>query len=219
MRRLLESGIHVFDISHLFLTHFHPDHSGELASLLFSFKYGNRTKIQKPLTIIGGKGLITFFHGLKTAYGNWIETNPRLIEMEDHRPDTLQFENFAVTSIPVVHNNESIAFRVADNSGTNFVYSGDTDFSDNLISLSMNTHLLICESSHPDDQKAEGHLTPSLAGKIARQAKVRQLILTHFYPECEKADIENQCRKTYEGPLILAEDLMEIHLQPSQRLG
>ncbi|MFP3998754.1 MAG: hypothetical protein ACLFUN_02830 [Desulfobacterales bacterium] len=38
-------------------------------------------------------------------------------------------------------------------------------------------------------------------------------VLTHFYPECENADIEGQCRKTCSaGPLYLARDLMKIAL-------
>ncbi len=58
--------------------------------------------------------------------------------------------------------------------------------------------------------KVPGHLTPSLAGRIATQAGVKKLVLTHFYPECEQVDIAKQCRKTYQGPLELAEDLKEI---------
>jgi ribonuclease BN (tRNA processing enzyme) len=58
--------------------------------------------------------------------------------------------------------------------------------------------------------KVEGHLTPSLAGRIAAEAGAKKLLLTHFYPECESADIEAQCRKTYDGPLILARDLMVV---------
>jgi ribonuclease BN (tRNA processing enzyme) len=51
-----------------------------------------------------------------------------------------------------------------------------------------------------------------LAGEIASLANVRKLVLTHFYPECDLVDIEKQCRKTFAGPLVLAEDLMKIEL-------
>ena len=34
--------------------------------------------------------------------------------------------------------------------------------------------------------------------------------MTHFYPECDSADIEAECRKTYDGPLVLARDLMVV---------
>ncbi len=51
-----------------------------------------------------------------------------------------------------------------------------------------------------------------MAGEIATRANVRKLVLTHFYPECDQVDIKKQCRKTYSGPLLLAEDLMKIEL-------
>lgn len=34
----------------------------------------------------------------------------------------------------------------------------------------------------------------------------------HFYPECDNADIEGQCRKTYSGPVYQARDLMTFDL-------
>ena len=39
MRRLLEAGTTIFDISHLFYSHLHPDHTGELVSFIFANKY------------------------------------------------------------------------------------------------------------------------------------------------------------------------------------
>jgi ribonuclease BN (tRNA processing enzyme) len=51
-----------------------------------------------------------------------------------------------------------------------------------------------------------------LAGDLAAKAGVRKLILTHFYPECDKEDIAAECRQTYDGPLMLAEDLMKIEI-------
>ncbi len=115
-------------------------------------------------------------------------------------------------SLPVDHNEESIAFKITGSNGKSVVYSGDTDFSENLVTLSKGADFLICESALPDGLKVKGHLTPSLAGEIATRANVRNLVLTHFYPECDLVDIEKQCRKTYDGPLLLAEDLMTIEI-------
>jgi len=148
-------------------------------------------------------------------YGHWIELAPGLInivELDNNARDTRSFDDFMVESIPVAHNEESIAYRITSHGGKSVGYSGDTDFSDNLVTLSRDADLLICESALPDDLKVKGHLTPSLAGEIASLANVRKLVLTHFYPECDLVDIEKQCRKTYAGPLVLAEDLMKIEL-------
>jgi ribonuclease BN (tRNA processing enzyme) len=112
----------------------------------------------------------------------------------------------------MAHNDESIAYRVEERNHRSVVYSGDTDYTENLVALARNADLLICESAFPDSLHAKGHLTPSLAGKMAAKAAVRKLVLTHFYPECDQADVAAECRKTYTGPLLLAEDLMTIEV-------
>jgi len=213
MRKLLETGVEVFDVSFIFYSHFHPDHTGELVPFLFSNKYPDGSHRKKPLTLVGGKGFFKFYESLKLVYGHWIELDSDLlniIELDNTHHDDRRFDDFKVESIPVEHNPESIAYRITGSDGASVVYSGDTDFSDNLVMLSKDADLLICESALPDELKVKGHLTPSLAGKIAKKANVRKLVLTHFYPECDLVDIEKECRKAYDGPLVLAEDLMSI---------
>ena len=215
IRQLLKADTAIFDISLIFLSHFHPDHTGELASFLFSNKYAGGYQRKTPLSIVAGKGFSQFYNGLKTVYGDWIELGPdifNIIELDNKAFNTRKFDNFTVESLPVEHSDESLAYRITTSRGVSAVYSGDTDFSDNLITLAVNTDLLICESAFPDALKVKGHLTPSLAGKIATRADVKKLVLTHFYPECDAEDIERQCRKTYIGPLVIAEDLMKIEV-------
>lgn len=215
MRRLLESGKTIFDLSHIIYSHFHPDHTGELVPLLFATKYPDGHRRRTPLSICAGKGLAAFIIGLKSVYGRWIELEPGLldiIEVNINGPDRLNFKDFTVNTIPVKHNPESIAVRITSSNGSSVVYSGDTDVCDSLVSIARDADLLICESALPDDQKVDGHLTPSLAGDIAARAGAKQLVLTHFYPECELADMFGECRKTYTGPLLLAHDLMKLQL-------
>jgi ribonuclease BN (tRNA processing enzyme) len=216
MRRLLEVGITIFEISHMFLSHFHPDHTGELVPFLFSSKYSNGNQRKTPLTVIAGKGFSDFYEGLKRVYGRWIELAPgllKIVELDNQSRDNRMFDDFSVESMPVEHNDESIACKIIASDGGSIVYSGDTDYSENLVTLAKDADLLICEAALPDHLKASGHLTPSLAGKIAARANVKKLVLTHFYPECEKTDVETQCRKTYDGPLVLAKDLMRIEMR------
>ncbi len=213
MRRLLEAGTAIYDITHIFYSHFHPDHSGEFVPLLFATKYPNKQQRKNTLTVTAGTGLLKFYDRLKSVYGKWIELEPGLLtlrELDHQKPDSNQFNDFTVESAPMAHNEESIAFRINSPDGSSAVYSGDTDFSENLIELARDTDLLICESALPDDMRVNGHLTPSLAGEIATRAGVGKLVLTHFYPECDHTDIKQECRKTYDGPLVLAEDLLRI---------
>jgi len=215
MRRLLEIGVSIFEISHIFISHFHPDHIGELISLLFALKYPSPPPQQRRLTLVAGNGFTNFFNGLKAVYGHWIELPPdrfRIIELDTRQPDRQTFPSFTVTSMPVAHRPESLAYRIKDAAGKTLVYSGDTDICDSLIELAAGADVMICESAFPDNQKTDGHLTPSLAGGIAQSAGVQRLVLTHFYPACDDADVENQCRSTYNGLVILAQDLMSFSL-------
>ena len=70
----------------------------------------------------------------------------------------------------------------------------------------------VAECACPNERKAEGHLPPREAGEIASLARVKRLVLTHFYPECEGADILGQGRETYAGEIILAEDLLRVRV-------
>ena len=215
MRRLLRANTTIFDVDYIFYSHFHPDHTAELVPFLFATKYPDMGQRQRVLTIVAGEGFEDFFAGLNTVYGKWIELDPGLvniIQMNNRSADLLQLKDFTVQSAPVEHNPESIAYRITGPGGHAVVYSGDTDYSENLIALSKDADLLICESALPDDYRVKGHLTPSLAGDIATRAGVKKLVLTHFYPECDQTDIEQECRKTYDGPLVLAEDLMRIDI-------
>jgi ribonuclease BN (tRNA processing enzyme) len=215
MRRLLEAGVTIFDLDYIFYSHFHPDHSAELVPLIFATKYPESHRRKTPLRMIAGRGFEDFFSGLKTAYGQWIELAPDMLEtmeLANNSRDSHRFKDFIVESAPMEHNEESIAYRITSAGGYSVVYSGDTDYNENLIDLAKKADLLICESALPDDKGVKGHLTPSLAGEIATQAEVAKLVLTHFYPACDQVDIEQECRKTYSGALVLAEDLMQIEV-------
>ena len=215
MRRLLEVGVGIFDISHIFFSHFHPDHTAELVPFLFATKYPDAGARKLPLTILAGKGFTAFFNGLKAVHGNWIDLESGMldiVELDNQGYDSHHFEQFQVESMPVDHRDESVACKITGPDQKQIVYSGDTDLSENLVTLSRNADLLLCESAFPDGNKVAGHLTPSLAGRVAQRAGVGKLVLTHFYPDCDRVDVEQECRKTYQGPLNLAEDLQRIEL-------
>jgi ribonuclease BN (tRNA processing enzyme) len=213
MRRILEAGKEISDISYLFISHLHLDHAGEFASYIFASKYPETYRRRKPLTVVGARGLNRLYEGLKDVYGEWMVMEDgllNLIELDNSQPDSLETDRFQVRSLPVPHIKSSIGYRLTAPNGLSIAYSGDTDFCEDLITLARDTDLFICEASTPEGRKAPGHLMPSEAGEIASRARVKKLVLTHFFPECDEADMEAQCRKTYQGPLLLANDLMTI---------
>jgi ribonuclease BN (tRNA processing enzyme) len=215
LRRLLEAGTTIFELSHLLYSHLHPDHTADLVPLLFATKYPDELARTEPLTIVAGRGFAEFFDHLKHVYGHWIDIDRNLlkiVEMDVQGRDQVRLAGVAIHTAPMEHSPQSVAFRLTGPGGRSLVYSGDTDYSEQLVDLAQQADLLICESAFPESHKVRGHLTPALAGEIATRARVHRLMLTHFYPVCDQTDIEAECRRTYNGPLILARDLMQIAL-------
>jgi ribonuclease BN (tRNA processing enzyme) len=216
MRRLLEAGVTIFQLSAVFFSHFHPDHTGELVPLLFSTKYPDGSRRKQPLIMAGGPGFASFFQQLRGVYGEWVDLAPGLLDIRQCRDDgfdRFELKRLVVDTAPTVHRPESVAYRVTDGAGRSMVYSGDTDFSENLISLARGADLFICESALPDALKVTGHLTPSEAGEMAARAGVDTLVLTHLYPECEQVDLVGQSRKAFAGKVVVAKDLMRLRFQ------
>lgn len=215
MRQLLKAGVTIFDVTSIFYSHLHPDHTGELVPILFALKYPDGTRRKLPLNIIAGKGFSSFFAGLEKVYGDWVRLAPgmmRIMERDITKRDEFEVDGIRVASMPVDHMDISLAYRITGRSGASVVYSGDTGYCENLVDLAMDADVFICESSFPDALEVPGHLTPSLAGKIAAQSNVHTLVLTHLYPHCDTVDIVKECRKTYGGELVIAEDLMTFEL-------
>ncbi len=215
MRRLLEAGAAISEVTHLLFSHLHPDHTGEFVSFLFATKYPETYRRRTPFRVIGARGLLDFYEKLKGVYGEWIileEGLMQLIELDASGPDRLPLEELEILSLPMNHIAGSIGYRLQLPGGFSVAYSGDTDFCENLTALAKGADLFICESALPDELKVTGHLTPSLAGEVATRAGVKRLVLTHFYPECDTADVEGQCRRHYSGPLFLAKDLMSFEM-------
>ncbi len=210
LRQLLKVDIDFRDIGYLIYSHLHPDHTSELVPFLFASQYGSEEKRTKELHTIGPIGIAEFHQRLKQAYGKWIDPQSYQLEMTEITDEELSFADFKLQGFPLVHSGHSVGYRLKSPEGKVVAYSGDTDYCPNLIELAKGVDLLILECSLPDDMKIDGHLTPSLAGRVARETECKRLLLTHFYPPCDKYDIVKIVKEQYKGEVKLAEDLMRI---------
>jgi len=221
IRQLLKIGVNLQEIDHIFYTHFHNDHISDLPAIIWSNNYGLLRK--KTLNFYGPKGFKEYYKiliknilrpkklnykiNVKELWNNSIIKiyikNNSIIKNEKNNNE------IKIKSIKSKHTNTSVSYRI-ENNNKSIVYSGDTDYSQNIIKLSKNADLLILECSRPDNKKVKGHLTPSLCGKIATKAKVKKLILTHLTPECDNIDIKEQCKKEFNGNIVLAKDFMKM---------
>lgn len=213
LRQLIRVGIPHRRIGHVFITHFHPDHTADLVHLLFATRNPQVLQGREAFSLVGPKGLKALQEGLESAYGDWVRIPGRIMttdELENGRDDQRSYPGFRIRSRPIPHTPHSLAYRVTSTAGRSFVYTGDTEFAPSLAEFARGCDCLITESSFPEDRAMEGHLTPSQAGRIAALAGVRKLVLLHFYPEVLSTDILSQCRKTFGGEIVLAKDRLHL---------
>jgi len=213
LEKMLKIGITYLDLDLVLYTHTHPDHVADLVPLVFVCEYGyGKSPRRRDLPIIGGRGFKTYFVGIQETYGRWLQPDPFRINITEVYDDILDYNLFKVIVKPTNHLPESVGFRVESPDGKSIAISGDTDYCFNLVELARDVDVLIIESALPDEMRVKGHLTPSLAGRIGREAQCKKMVLTHLYPPCDNIDIAQQCRKEYQGELLIAEDLMCISL-------
>ena len=215
LRQLSRIGLRHDQIGQIFLTHFHPDHTADLIHFLFATRYSPVLQKREPFMLVGPDGMAAFLMKLEKAYGKWIHISPEIMTVEELsilKPDRRTYDRFELHSQPLKHTRQSLAYRVNSPEGKSFVYSGDTGFCQEIVDFARNTDLLILECSLPEGGGVEGHLTPSQAGLIAALARAPRLVLLHFYPEVLETDIARECRKGYDGELILAQDLLHLSL-------
>ena len=102
--------------------------------------------------------------------------------------------------------------------GQRFAFVMDTRLCDGVHTLAEGADMLVIESTFLDEDVRlatdHGHLTAGQAARVAREAGVRHLVLTHFSQRYnDPADFERQARAAgFEGELSIAQDLMRVPL-------
>ncbi len=212
VRQLLRLGVTYHDVDRIFFTHNHPDHMCDLIYFLFGTRYAPEART-RPLTIVAGTGFRQFFEGLLKAFGTWLVPTTYGLEIIELDEETRPFDGLSLTTRRVNHIEVSRGFRFEDREGNVVAISGDTDYCEGLVDLGREADVLILECSTPDDLHVAGHLSPTPAGRIAREAQCRTLCLTHFYPPLLKTDPLPLIRQQFSGNLVLAQDLTEFFLK------
>lgn len=208
---MVAAGLDPFATDRIFFTHFHPDHTVDAVSLLFAMNYGTREPRTRPLRVTGPEPFEAFWASIMGVWGGWMAGDYPLLTGElPHVCDSpIELSGCTLTWAPAAHRPESIAYRLDGPSGS-FVYTGDTEYSESVVDLARGAHTLLIECSAPDDSPVPGHLTPSSAARIAREANVARVVLTHLYPPVDDDTLPESVRSSFDGNVLVAHDGMKL---------
>jgi ribonuclease BN (tRNA processing enzyme) len=212
MRR---AGIHPLGVDRVFFTHFHGDHTVDVVPFLFWRRFGagdaGRATPLRTFSVSGPEPFLRFWRWRSRSWGRWLLGGypAEISELPRGRGGSLQLAGCALTWAPSDHRPESIAYRLDSDRGS-FVYTGDTGYARSVVELARGADTILIDCTFPDDRPFPGHLTPTGVARIASEADVGRVILTHISSQAERLDLVSEVARGYAGEVIVAEDGLRL---------
>jgi ribonuclease BN (tRNA processing enzyme) len=190
-------------IDAVLLSHLHADHCLDLCGYYVLRKY-HPAGAQPALPVWGPADTPG---RMARAYD--LPEDPGMSEQFDFRswrPDQpVTFGPFTVEPVPVDHPVEAYGLRISAD-GAVLAYTGDTGRCEALLTLAGGADLLLAEASFRDgDENPEAvHLTCTDCGRVAAEAGVGRLVITHVPPWFDSREMLAEARAVWDGPVDLA---------------
>jgi ribonuclease BN (tRNA processing enzyme) len=193
------------DIDAIVISHFHADHLLDLIPFACALTYGPAASegLRTP-RLIGPAGIGAYLAQLGSAIGD-----PALIvgafALEEHvAGTTVAVGELAVTAHSVVHIGPTNAIEV-DASPGRIVFGADGRYSDELVRAASRADVLIAEATLAEpDPSQEIHMSAAEAGRLAAEAGVGRLVLTHISDELDLGFALDAARSAFSGPVEIA---------------
>ncbi len=238
-RQMALAGINLGALANVFVTHHHSDHNADLGNLLLLAWSGNLTT---PVDCWGPPPLASMRESFLQLNDQDIRTRisdegrkplAGLFRAHEISGSGVVMQDASVTVTAAVVDHPPIAPAFAyrfDCPDRSIVFSGDTAPSEALVALAKDADVLVHEvmylpalekliASEPDAGRLREHLLASHTstadvGRIATEAGVKTLVLSHFVPGGDPALTDDVWRAAvsphFKGELVVARDLMEL---------
>ena len=238
-RQMILAKLKLASLRSVFITHHHSDHNADYGNLLLlawgtDLAHKVDTYGPPPLSDMTRQFLALNDYDIRTRIAD--EGRPPLKDLiipHEISADgvVMQDDNVKVTAALVEHPPVSPAFAYRfDCPDRSIVFSGDTHPSRNLVKLAQGADVLVHEVMHLPSLEAliatetnaktlrehllASHSTTEQVGRIATEAGVKTLVLSHFvpggYPFLKDEVWYDAVRPYYSGNLVVGRDLLEL---------
>jgi ribonuclease BN (tRNA processing enzyme) len=238
-RQLVAAGVRLDALEKIFITHHHSDHNADYGNLLLlAWASGLKTPVEAygPPPLERMTRLVfelnRFDIETRIADEGRVPLAP-LVRAKDITSSGLVVEDghVRVRAVRVLHPpiEHAFAFRI-DAHDRSIVISGDTAFSRELLELAREADVLVHEALYrPGIERTaakvanapgllehilRSHTTVEDAARLASEAAVKTLVLSHLVPSDDplitEADWLSAARKHFSGEIVLARDLLEV---------
>ncbi|MBB6454699.1 ribonuclease BN (tRNA processing enzyme) [Salirhabdus euzebyi] len=195
----LQRRLNPTQLDAIVLSHYHHDHVADIGPMQYAMLVQNAIhQTNKILPIYGHQEEAEKFANLSHQSTIGIAYDPAHTLILG--PLTFQF-------LKTKHPVPCYAMRISDGEKT-IVYTADTSYFEELITFCKGADLLIAECSFYEgmDGSGPGHMTSEECGKLARDAGVGELWLTHLPHFGDTMKLKVEAEQLFNGPIKLAEE-------------
>ncbi|KAA0547600.1 MBL fold metallo-hydrolase [Bacillus sp. BGMRC 2118] len=194
----LQNYVQPEELDAVILSHYHNDHVTDIGALQYARLIRGFIDIAPPLLPI---------YGHKEDHEGFSKlTYNQITKGIAYNPNKkIEIGPFSITFLKTKHPVTCYAMRI-QTSTSSIVYTADTSFMEDFIPFSEEADLLISECNlyaGMDGTKA-GHMTSEDAGRLAQEANVDNLLLTHLPHFGELYELVQQAKTIYKGKVFLA---------------
>lgn len=212
LQQLDAVGISPAEITHIFFTHRHGDHTLGYPMLMLWYEICADNRQPAPTLIASAQTFDALDTLMRVSYGPMegvTESAPRIIVPQEHIGRTQIHPNIMLTTVPMIHSDfaPSLGLRIETRNqfGNHIIaFTGDTSPNDNIALLARDAELLVHEAAYSATLNPEyaggvyGHSTAQIAGRNAQAAGAKRLALVHIdamYQDQERILIEEAQRE------------------------
>lgn len=186
------------------ITHVHADHSLDLVALAYALQFphprGRRVPLWLPADSLDRVAMLDEVYGIPTLpdLARPIATafDPQPLVLDGSTVHEV-LPGVQLTAHAARHAVPSAALSIRCD-GATVAFSSDTGWADGVVAAATGADLFVCEATYatatPEELETHGHLTGELAGRLAREAGVRSLLLTHLADPEDAPVIVEQAR-------------------------
>lgn len=222
MRQLYRAGVSAAEIGLIVITHSHGDHSLGFPYFLFSL-FVERTQGKSGPDVIPVIALPSVYEGLMQMFafcyppGKYPMFKTENWEASESDGSEYAFADLKIRTTPVSHTVPTIAVRFSFNS-TSITLSSDTIYDERLVDLAKGSDILVHEAFGPSALaelgKQSRHGITTDAARVARDAKVKKLMLCHWLASFKNNPevLVKEAADVFKGEIVAPKELQEITL-------
>jgi len=192
-------------IEDIFITHTHPDHFWGLIPLVFYFKCLTQNE-RKSIYVYGDVKVKDFLDFIKSYY-IWFEKPPEIFFKEVNVSKVYNIGGIKVKTIKTSHSDDSYGYAFIKGE-KKIVFTGDTEFFDELAIFSKDAYILVGECSSVSYKK--GHMSISDFEALVKKSNVKKAVLVHSYNEEGMKEALEKLKESLGEKLIIGFDGLSI---------